>query len=96
MRLSFFGVLVFSAPYLPWAMLMMSFFFGNPIETDLLGIVAGHMYYFLEFVYPAVAVARGWRLKRILRTPTVLKRIFGQNLNDDELGGIEVCILYIL
>ena len=93
-RLSFFGVLVFRAPYLPWAMLMMSFFFGNPIETDLLGIVAGHMYYFLEFVYPAVAAARGWRVRRILRTPSVLKRIFGQNIIEDELGGIEVRVHY--
>jgi Derlin-2/3 len=89
-RLSFFGILVFSAPYLPWAMLAMSFFFGNPIETDLLGIVAGHIYYFFEFVYPAVAKVRGWRCKRILRTPVILKRIFGQDITDNGLGEVEV------
>ena len=65
-RLSFLGVFVFSAPYLPWVMLGFSFFLGNPFETDLLGIIAGHLYYFLEFVYPAVASTRMWRIKRIL------------------------------
>lgn len=89
-HLSFFGVLVFRAPYLPWAMLMMSFFFGNPIETDLLGIVAGHLYYFAEFVYPAVAAVRGWRIRRIVYTPSLLKRIFGQDIADDGAGGVEV------
>lgn len=89
-HLSFFGVLVFSAPYLPWAMLLMSFFFGNPIESDLLGIIAGHVYYFLEFVYPAVASLRGWRIRRILHTPLLLKRFFGQDLQQDGLGGVEV------
>ena len=87
-RLSFFGILVFRAPYLPWAMLAMSFFFGNPLETDLLGIVAGHLYYFVEFVYPAVATVRGWRLRRLVWAPGVLKRLLGQDMGE-ELGAVE-------
>ena len=89
-NLSFFGIFVFSAPYLPWAILGLSIFFGNPIETDLLGIVAGHIYYFFEFIYPAVANVRGWRLRRILYTPNVLKALFGQDRNDFAFEEIQV------
>lgn len=35
-RLNFFGVLNFSAPYLPWAMLIFSMLIGNSVEMDLL------------------------------------------------------------
>ena len=55
-RMALFGLFQFNAPYLPWSLLLFSLFIGNPIETDLLGIIAGHVYYFLEYVYPHVAV----------------------------------------
>ena len=57
-RMALFGLFQFNAPYLPWSLLLFSLFIGNPIETDLLGIIAGHVYYFLEYVYPHVAVLR--------------------------------------
>ncbi|RYH32245.1 hypothetical protein EON65_00930 [archaeon] len=38
-RMSFFGVLTFSAPYLPWVLLAFSLLIGNPIEMDVLGII---------------------------------------------------------
>lgn len=78
-RMGLLGVLPFSAPYLPWILLLFSFVIGNPIETDLLGIVVGHIYYFLEFVYPVVAEIRGWRTKRILCTPLFLHHLFGSD-----------------
>jgi Derlin-2/3 len=87
-HMSFLGLFVFTAPYLPWVMLGFSFFLGNPIETDLLGIIVGHIYYFLEFIYPAVANIRGWRLKRILITPSILHKLCGTT--PAEMGGIEV------
>lgn len=74
-RMSFF-VLQFNAPVLPWVMLTFSLLLGNPVETDLLGIIAGHVYYFLDQVYPQVAEVRGWRWKRILYTPSVLEYLF--------------------
>ncbi|KAK2439795.1 derlin-1.1 [Trifolium repens] len=38
--------------YLPWAMLALDLLFGNPIMADILGIVAGHLYYFLTVLHP--------------------------------------------
>lgn len=74
-RMAFF-VLQFNAPVLPWVMLAFSLLLGNPIETDLLGIVVGHTYYFLDQVYPQVAEVRGWRWKKLLYTPPFLDFIF--------------------
>lgn len=79
-RMSFLGFFTFNAPYLPWVMLGFSILLGNGITMDLIGIVVGHTYYFLEFVYPIVADIRGWRVKRILEPPTALHWLCG-NLN---------------
>lgn len=49
--------------YLPWAMLALDVIFGSPIMPDLLGIIAGHLYYFLTVLHP---LAGG---KNILKTP---------------------------
>lgn len=76
-RMSFFGVLQFNAPYLPWVLLLFSLVLGNPIEMDLLGIIVGHSYYFLDFVYPQVATIRGWSVKRIIQAPFILHYLFG-------------------
>jgi len=76
-RMSFLGVFSFTAPYLPWVMLAFSVLLRNPITTDLIGIIVGHTYYFLEFVYPVVADIRGWPLKRIMEPPRFLHWICG-------------------
>lgn len=47
---------------------------GQPPGHDLLGIVAGHVYYFLSDVYPQTSG------RRILTTPGVLKALFDQPL----------------
>ena len=76
-KMSFLGVLTFHAPYLPWVMLTFSVLIGNSITMDLIGIVVGHLYYFLEYVYPKVAQVRGFRVKRIMEPPAVLHYICG-------------------
>ena len=55
------------APYLPWVLLGFSFLLNNSVMVDLLGIVVGHTYYFLEDVFPNRSGG-----VRILRTPHVL------------------------
>ncbi|ETV69259.1 hypothetical protein H257_14897 [Aphanomyces astaci] len=87
-RLSFLGLFPFTAPYLPWVLLLFSMVLGNSATIDLIGIVVGHIYYFFEGlcvassfemlmpcvdVYPAIADIRGWRVRRILETPTFVK-----------------------
>ena len=74
--MSFFGVVTFNAPYLPWVLLLFSLLLGNAVEMDFLGILVGHAYYFLDSVYPRVAALRGWRIKKVLVTPSILHYLF--------------------
>lgn len=70
-RMNFFGLMNFSAPYLPWVLLGFSLLLGNSVIVDLMGIAVGHIYYFLEDVFPQQP--GGFK---ILRTPGFLKSIF--------------------
>lgn len=70
-RMNFFGLLNFQAPYLPWVLLGFSVLLGNALYVDLMGMAVGHMYYFMEDVFPH---QRGGF--RLLKTPTILKRLF--------------------
>lgn len=56
-QISFLGLFVFSAPYLPWAMMLFSAVMkssGSP-KGELIGIFVGHVYFFLEDIYPSIA-----------------------------------------
>ncbi|XP_058287327.1 derlin-3 isoform X2 [Hylobates moloch] len=66
-RVNFFGLLTFQAPFLPWALMGFSLLLGNSILVDLLGIAVGHIYYFLEDVFPNQPGG-----KRLLLTPGFL------------------------
>ncbi|KAI3372931.1 hypothetical protein L3Q82_023376 [Scortum barcoo] len=66
-RMNFFGLLNFQAPFLPWVLMGFSLLLGNSIVVDLLGISVGHMYYFLEDVFPNQPGGR-----KLLMTPELL------------------------
>lgn len=51
-RMSFLGLFQFTAPYLPWVLLAFSVLLGNSPVVDVIGIGVGHVYYFLEDIYP--------------------------------------------
>ena len=72
-NMSFLGLFSFTAPYLPWVLLAFSAALGSSPTTDLLGVAAGHAFYFLNDVYPTMTD------RRLLKTPRVVKRLFGQN-----------------
>jgi Derlin-2/3 len=76
-KMSFLGVLTFHAPYLPWVMLTFSALLGQSIIMDLIGIVVGHFYFFLEFVYPRMANLRGWKYQKIMEPPMLLHYLCG-------------------
>ena len=86
-KMVFLGFLHFNAPYLPWVMLSFSVVLGKSdgIVMDLIGISVGHLYYFLEYVYPVVAEIRGWPIKHILQPPMFLHWLCGSvdALNED-------------
>lgn len=69
-QLSFLGIFHFTAPYLPWVLLAFSVMLGSSPLVDLLGMGAGHAYYFLEDVYPRMTG------RRPLKTPSVIKALF--------------------
>lgn len=67
-RMNFFGLLNFQAPYLPWVLFGFSLLLGNSVMVDFMGIAVGHLYYFLEDVFPTQQ--GGFR---VLQTPQFLK-----------------------
>lgn len=77
-RMNFFGLLSFQAPYLPWVLLGFSILLGSSTAVDMIGIVVGHFYYFFEDVFPNEP--HGFR---VLETPRFIKMSF-QALGIDE------------
>jgi Derlin-2/3 len=69
-NLSFLGIFNFTAPYLPWVLLAFSLMLGSSPVVDLMGMAAGHVYYYLEDVYPRITG------RRPLRTPLMIKALF--------------------
>lgn len=66
-RMNFFGLLNFQAPYLPWVLFAFSLLLGNSVIVDIMGIIVGHIYYFLEDIFP-----RQQGGFRVLKTPRFL------------------------
>ncbi|KAK2653435.1 hypothetical protein Ddye_013291 [Dipteronia dyeriana] len=54
-RINIYGVVSLKGFYLPWATLALDLIFGDPIKPGILGIVAGHLYYFLTLLHPLAA-----------------------------------------
>ena len=57
---------------LPWVLLGFSVLLGNSPSVDLMGIAVGHLYFFLDDVFP---YTRGGRGRRPLRSPAWLLRL---------------------
>ena len=68
-QINIYGLVQLKAFYLPWAMLALDVIFGSPLTADLLGIIAGHLYYFLTVLHP---LASG---KYILKTPAWVDKL---------------------
>ncbi|XP_008234433.1 PREDICTED: derlin-1.1-like [Prunus mume] len=62
-RINIYGLVSLKGFYLPWALLGLDLIFGDPLKPDILGMVAGHLYYFLTVLHP---LAGG---KLMLKTP---------------------------
>eukprot|EP00727_Mastigamoeba_balamuthi_P011812 m51a1_g7253 hypothetical protein (250) ;mRNA; f:149853-151432 len=69
-QVALFGVLHFAAPWLPWVWLLFGLVFYNEIVSDILGIVVGHVYFYLEDVLP---LTTGYRL---IRVPGFMQAMF--------------------
>jgi Derlin-2/3 len=61
------------AAYFPWALMMLHILMGGGIFDDLIGIVCGHLYHYLDFIYPNNGG------KRYIHTPSFLYKLFQQD-----------------
>ncbi|KAL4333729.1 hypothetical protein GQ457_07G038660 [Hibiscus cannabinus] len=68
-QVNIYGLVALKAFYLPWAMLALDVIFGSPLAPDLMGIIAGHLYYFLTVLHP---LAGG---RNIIFTPKLVHKL---------------------
>ncbi|EFN50559.1 hypothetical protein CHLNCDRAFT_136591 [Chlorella variabilis] len=66
---SLFGFIKLNGRHLPFAFLALDLLMGQDIWSDVMGILMGHMYWFLTDVYP---VASG---RHVIQTPRWLSRL---------------------
>jgi len=81
-NMALFGFIGFPAAYLPWVYLGFSLLLHHSMVTDMLGLAAGHLYYFLYDVWPAVADSRGWWCRRPCRAPAPFFWVLGSSAPD--------------
>ncbi|KAK4106574.1 DER1-domain-containing protein [Parathielavia hyrcaniae] len=82
--MSFLGVLVFRAPYLPWVLMGISFVLHGTVPRDeIMGVVIGHVWYFFNDVYPPLHGG-----SRPLDPPMWWRRIFEGRPRDETANGI--------
>ncbi|XP_047328320.1 derlin-1-like [Impatiens glandulifera] len=62
-RVNIYGLFELKGFYLPWYMIAIDLILGSPLKPDLIGMAAGHLYYFLTVLYP---LSTG---RNILKTP---------------------------
>jgi Derlin-2/3 len=67
-RLSFFGFEL-KGSQLPFGMVFFTMIIGGDVWTDLLGLAAGHLYYFLKDVVP------GEYRVQLISTPGIIQRL---------------------
>eukprot|EP01012_Entosiphon_sulcatum_P031255 TRINITY_DN3915_c0_g1_i1.p1 TRINITY_DN3915_c0_g1~~TRINITY_DN3915_c0_g1_i1.p1 ORF type:complete len:219 (-),score=55.50 TRINITY_DN3915_c0_g1_i1:327-983(-) len=74
-HLNVLGMFIIAAPFLPYILLAFSFLFaGVPAAiVDLLGIVVGHVFWYLEDVVPLITGVR------VMRTPGFLAGLFPEH-----------------
>ncbi|TWU74740.1 hypothetical protein ED733_005603 [Metarhizium rileyi] len=83
-RLSFLGLLVFTAPYLPWVLMAFSLFMHGSIPRDeIMGVVIGHIWYFFNDVYPPLHNG-----SRPLDPPSWWRRLFDGRETEESNDGI--------
>lgn len=66
---SIMGMIKMKAFYLPWGMMALEALMGGSVVPDLLGVVVGHLYYFLTVLHPRAGGPR------LIRTPAFVRQL---------------------
>lgn len=86
-KVSIMGLVTVMSFYLPFAFVGMSIVMGQDPIPDIIGIVVGHLYFFLKVLYPATSgrqllvtpqFLRNWLASRGLGVPTFTHAAAGQ------------------
>ena len=70
--MNFLEIFQFRAPFLPWFLILFIVMLGFNPKYDLIGVFAGHLYYYLEDVVPKIPETENFKL---LKPPQVLVSI---------------------
>lgn len=89
-RMNMLGLFTFTAPYLPWVLLGLSVMLGGNALVDVLGIAVGHIYYFLEDVYPRMLPSR----RRLLATPRLIELLISGAGDEDDDQPAEIVLAH--
>ncbi|KAL2550065.1 Derlin-1 [Forsythia ovata] len=68
-RVNIHGLFELKGFYLPYYMIAADLVLGNPLKQSMMGIAAGHLYYFLTVLYP---LSTG---NNILKTPRLIHKL---------------------
>eukprot|EP01113_Clastostelium_recurvatum_P034225 TRINITY_DN4615_c0_g1_i1.p1 TRINITY_DN4615_c0_g1~~TRINITY_DN4615_c0_g1_i1.p1 ORF type:complete len:256 (-),score=28.80 TRINITY_DN4615_c0_g1_i1:87-806(-) len=71
-NMTFMFGLRFKSAYLPWVLIGFSLLMGGNPVLELAGVIVGHIYFYLEDIYPLTGG------RRFLQTPQFLKLLFQQ------------------
>ena len=86
-NVEFMGVFTFRAPYLSIFYLMISFLLGYEYKELIIGIIVGHVYFFLKEILPRIKGVKGIKL---LETPKIVQKVCDVlQLNNDFIIEIE-------
>ena len=86
-NVEFMGVFTFRAPYLSIFYLMISFLLGYEYKELIIGIIVGHVYFFLKEILPRIKGVKGIKL---LETPKIVQKMCDVlQLNNDFIIEIE-------
>eukprot|EP01059_Diplonema_ambulator_P030949 TRINITY_DN5522_c0_g1_i1.p2 TRINITY_DN5522_c0_g1~~TRINITY_DN5522_c0_g1_i1.p2 ORF type:complete len:213 (+),score=64.21 TRINITY_DN5522_c0_g1_i1:54-692(+) len=75
-HLSIYGLVTFSAPYLAYLLLGLSLLFGSPPLSDIIGIAAGHVFWYIEDILPRLL-----RRDELIPTPGFLTALFPHEMD---------------
>ena len=86
-NVEFMGVFTFRAPYLSIFYLMITFLLGYEYKELIIGIIVGHVYFFLKEILPRIKGVKGIQL---LETPKFVQKVCDAlQLNNDFIIEIE-------
>jgi len=79
--MSFMFGIRFQSAYFPWVLILLRVLLGGTPLMEILGVIVGHIYFFLQDIYPATSNRRP-----LLQTPQFLKDWFQQPIREEMRG----------